>query len=380
MSDIRGYVKLSVVGPSRVGKTSLTTAILDNAQELLRGMPVSIKPAGRQTEKKIHQHRNDMRGSIAAGEFNPGGLGGTQEPFTFEFQMCVGDHSIRFGYLDFPGGWLTEGMADSYDKGQAAWHECETWIRESQALLVPIDAAVLMETTRPKHTRAVPSILAVSEVEQVAVEWAKHCNNASTKPALFVLAPVKCEAYFDDNGGRFNKSEELFVEVQRTYRPVLEAVRGEFDRGSTRLQILYSPVDTYGCVEFTKPYWRETEGPEGFEFSADYRIREPGRVQPLGAADIMSAICRNVLSEGAQLAEAYRTMLEADHEALTALQRDRKWWQRFVEFLSGAARDRARILDELVAEGGQAGEALKQIQEAIEFMSARPLGSRAKIL
>lgn len=376
MRDITGYVKLAVVGPSRVGKTSITTAILDNAQELLRGMPVSIKPAGRQTEKKIHQHRNEMRGSIAAGEFNPGGLGGTQEPYTFEFQIGVGEHAVHFGYLDFPGGWLTERTEDR----EEAWQECQAWFRESQALIVPIDSAILMEATRPRHTRAAPSILAVSQVEQVAMEWATHCNSHDGRPALLVLAPVKCEAYFDDNGGRFDKSEELFVEVQRTYRPVLDTVRGEFERGSSRLQILYAPVDTFGCVEFTKPYWTEADVPGGFEFSADYRIREPGHVQPLGAADIMSAVCRNVLAEGAQLADAYKAMLERDQEALKVVQSNRTLVRRFLEFFSGAGRDRARVIDELADEAGKAGEALKKIQSAIEFMGARPLGSRAKLL
>lgn len=376
MRDITGYVKLSVVGPSRVGKTSLTTAILDNAQELLRGTPVIIKAAGQKTEKKILQHRNEMRGSIAAGEFNPGGLGGTQEPFIFEFQISVGEHAVHFGYLDFPGGWLT----DRADNREEAWEECLAWFRESQALVIPIDAAILMEATRPKQKRAAPSILGVAQVEQVAMEWATYRNSEENKPALLVLAPVKCEAYFDDNGGRFDKSEELFFEVQRTYRPVLDTVRGELERGSNRLQILYAPVDTYGCVEFTKPYWSEADVPGGFEFSADYRIRDQGRVQPLGAADIMSSVCRTVLSEGAQLTDAYKAMLERDQDSLVALQSDRTVWKRFVEFFSGAGRDRRRVIDELAEEAGKAGEALKKIQGSMEFMSARPLGSRAKLL
>jgi hypothetical protein len=271
-------------------------------------------------------------------------------------------------------------MTERTDDREEAWMECLAWFRESQALIVPIDAAILMEATRPKQKRAAPSILAVAQVEQVAMEWATHCNSADHRPALLVLAPVKCEAYFDDNGGRFDKSEELFVEVQRTYRPVLDAVRGEFERGSTRLQILYAPVDTFGCVEFTKPYWSEADAPGGYEFSADYRIRDSGHIQPLGGADIMSAVCRNVLAEGVQLANAYKAMLERDQEALKAVQANRTLLRRFFEFFSGAGRDRARVIDELVEEAGKAGEALKKIQSSIEFMGARPLGSRAKLL
>ena len=51
-----------------------------------------------------------------------------------------------------------------------------------------------------------------------------------------------------------------------------------------------------------------------------------------------------------------------------------------VEFFSGAGRDRSRVIDELADEAGKAGEALRKIQSAIEFMGARPLGSRAKLL
>jgi type II secretory pathway component PulL len=94
----------------------------------------------------------------------------------------------------------------------------------------------------------------------------------------------------------------------------------------------------------------------------------------------MSAVCRNVVSEGVQLADAYRAMLERDQEALKAVQANRTLLRRFLEFFSGAGRDRARVIDELVEEAGKAGVALKKIQSAIEFVGARPLGSRAKLL
>jgi len=288
----------------------------------------------------------------------------------------VGDHMIHFGYLDFPGGWLTDRTEDR----EEAWESCLTWFRESQVLIVPLDSAVLMEGTLRKHRRAAPSILAVSQVEQVAMEWAKTRSNEGDGPALLVLAPVKCEAYFNDNGGRFDKSEDLLTAVMQSYRSVIEAVKAEFGRGSTQLQILYAPVDTYGCVEFIKPYWHEVDIPGGFEFSADYRIREPGRISIKGAADIMAAICRNVLGEKVQLLEAYRAMVERDRVALDAVQTNRNLWQRFVELVTGAGRRRAKRIRGHFAELGKAGEALAQIDEAIDRMAARSLESRARRL
>ncbi len=374
--DRTGYVKISMVGPSRVGKTSLITSILDNTQELLRGLPVSLTPAGRQTEKRIHDHRNEMRGSINAGEFNPGGLGGTQEPFFFEFDLGVGEHSIRLGFLDFPGGWLNERT----DQQEEAWQECRNWFRESQALIVPTDAAVLMEWTLKKHKSAVPSILAISEVEHVAVEWAKARNSDGQAPALLILAPVKCEAYFDDNGGRSNRANELISSVGQTYRPVIDAVKAEFNRGSSQLQILYAPVDTYGCVEFMKAHWRQAEVPGGFEFSADYRLRDNEQIRVVGAKDIMSAICRNVLAEETQLIKATQAMLEHDRESLEKIQKNRGLLKIIAEFFSGTGRERSRVIKELGKELGKAGEAAAEIKEAMDRMAARPTGSRAQLM
>jgi hypothetical protein len=377
MSDERtGYVKISMVGPSRVGKTSLITSILDNTQELLRGMPVSLNPAGRQTEKRIHDHRNEMRGSINAGEFNPGGLGGTQEPFYFEFDLGVGEHVIRMGFLDFPGGWLNE-RAEQHEE---AWHECRNWFRESQALIVPTDASVLMEWTLKKHKSAVPTLLAISEVEHVAIEWAKARNSDGQSPAVLVIAPVKCEAYFDDNGGRSNRSNELFSTVQQTYRQVIDAVKAEFNRGSSQLQIVYAPVDTFGCVEFMKAHWREDEAPGGFEFSADYRLRDNEQIRILGAKDIMSAICRNVLAEETQLIRATQEMLEHDKESLEKIQKDRGILKMLAEFFTGTGRERSRVIKELGKELGKAGEAAAEIKEALDRMASRPTGPRAQIM
>ena len=102
--------RIGLVGPSRVGKTSLITALLRDSQRLLQGTPVSMRPLGTPTEKRIAQHRRELDGSLLAGEFTPGALRGTEEPFTFQLLLDSGVRGagIRLELLDYPGEWLLD--------------------------------------------------------------------------------------------------------------------------------------------------------------------------------------------------------------------------------------------------------------------------------
>ena len=89
--------RIGLVGPSRVGKTSLITALLRDSQKLLQGTPVAMRPVGTATEKRIAQHRRELDGSLLAGEFTPGALRGTEEPFTFSLLLdpaCAAPASV----------------------------------------------------------------------------------------------------------------------------------------------------------------------------------------------------------------------------------------------------------------------------------------------
>ena len=136
-----------MVGPSRVGKTSLITALLRDGQRLLEGTPVSMRAIGTPTQRRLAQHRRDLDGALLAGEFDPGALGGSQEQFTFQLLLDPGvpGAGIELQLLDYPGGWL-DPVNRPADR-EAQWEECERFLEQASVLIVPIDAAVLMEAT-----------------------------------------------------------------------------------------------------------------------------------------------------------------------------------------------------------------------------------------
>ena len=143
--------RIGLVGPSRVGKTSLITALLRDSQRLLQGTPVSLRPLGTATEKRIAQHRRELDGSLLAGEFTPGALRGTEEPFTFQLLLDSGVRGtgIRLELLDYPGGWLDPATRPHDRDGD--WQACQRFLQQCSVLLVPVDAAVLMEPTSARN-------------------------------------------------------------------------------------------------------------------------------------------------------------------------------------------------------------------------------------
>ena len=133
--------RIGLVGPSRVGKTSLITALLRDSQRLLQGTPVSLRPRGTATEKRIAQHRRELDGSLLAGEFTPGALRGTEEPFRFQLLLDSGVRGagIRLELLDYPGGWL-DPATRPHDRDRD-WQACQRFLQQCSVLLVPVDAA-----------------------------------------------------------------------------------------------------------------------------------------------------------------------------------------------------------------------------------------------
>lgn len=285
--------KVAIVGPRRVGKTSLITALLSESQKLLAGTPVSIAPVGT-TEARIAQHKNDLRGALLAGEFHPGALGGTQAPFTFTLAMTVNKTGIVWAILDYPGGWLDARTRGSENDGE--WERCRRWIADSPVLLLPVDASVLMEATLRREKITAQNLLQIGQTEELAREWAKG-RAVARQPGLVILAPVKCESYFNDNGGLVDSKEELYRRVVQSYKPVIDAIRQEM-AGQMGLSIQYHPVDTFGCVELQSAEWRPVDGAgeaSPLTFSATYIVRPPGEPTPRGAGGILISICRQIV-------------------------------------------------------------------------------------
>ena len=368
--------KIGIVGPTRVGKTSLIASILRDSQRLLEGTPVSIGPREPGTERMIAKHQKELDGSLRAGEFNPGAVAGNQETFTYKLKIDPGVESagINLSVLDYPGGWIDAEHRPT--ERESDWQECKQWMTESTVLLVPVESAVVMEAVAKRHQKAVPHILTSYEVGQVAREWAKARAHRPNEPALLVFCPVKCESYFADNGGLRDLGADLFHAVRDLYDDVLAGVRGE----SSHVKMVYAPVDTIGCVEIIKANWNgSAAAPGGFEFSADYRVRHPGRQAVKGADAILVALCRHLVDakKRAEAQIADRLAANAENARMHA-EKDEGFIGNIALWLFRGRTRRRAVAAARESEASDQRRRVESLEETVERLAARELGPRVR--
>jgi hypothetical protein len=369
--------KIGLLGPSRVGKTSLVTAVLTESHDMLAGSGVAMRAADRETEDKLIQNRQQLEGDILAGEFRPGSLVSTLEPFTFRLKLDPGVPSseINIELLDFPGGWL-EGR-NRPDQYGADWDACRAFITQSTILLIPVDAALLMEAVEKDHKRALGRLLTTVSVEQVARDWAIERNRRPAEPALAAFCPVKCESYFADNGGRRNKSAELARRFRDVYGGVIDAIRAEAPKAA----VLYSPVDTIGCVELIDAAWPLDE-PTGLPtFSATYLIRAPRKVSRKGVDDVMRAMCRQLVQGRRMLtADEGETLTARAEQARQYAARDEGFFRNIWMWINGERDARERAAQTRGREAEEAWRRVAALDVVLEQIASARYGLRVQEL
>jgi hypothetical protein len=183
------------------------------------------------------------------------------------------------------------------DDAQEAWENCLRFIDRSSVLIVPVDAAVLMEAERREYRRAWPTILTLPEVDDIATRWASTRRMRSNEPALIAFCPVKCEAYFADNGGWRDESDELFRRFSELYGSVINQVRAEHPAVTQ----LYCPIDTLGWVELRSAQWTpSTKDVSGWTFTPTFTLRSDAlagtaKLKTKGVDDLLAALCSQLM-------------------------------------------------------------------------------------
>ncbi len=320
------FYKIGLIGPSRVGKTSIVAALLDEAKAALAQSYVSIAPFVDEdyispTKERIRNTILDIEAGLDFSTFEPTGRG-TADPFIFDLVMTIAtgeeEAQLRLAILDYPGGWL-----ENPPQGrQKEWDNCQQWIQESSVIIVPIDANLIMEADNMDRAKASRELLEVSRVEELVGGWAKG-RWSKGESGLLLFAPVKCETYFDDNGGKKNKSEELYKRICKYYISVIEAAKQEMSEKEEATEettrqndivktikqklsppkpstytIEYHPVDTIGCIELATANWEYNDKGE-LTLNCQYLVRNGNNFaatrKPLGAIGLLNSICKQMV-------------------------------------------------------------------------------------
>lgn len=373
VEGVEGRVDWDVVmlGPSRVGKTSLLTALRVAGQAHFEGTPISIEPDDEHTKRAFNDNDNMMRGELGARKFSPDSLPGDEDEHIYGLAVNAGidQHRIVLRFRDYPGAWL-------HDSRSAKVKE---FLQNASAVIVPIDATLLMEAGQ-EQAQALAKGLALSEVEENVREWAKG-RKGDGDAALLILAPVKCEAYFSDNGGRRSKADALFDRVRAHYADVVDAYLKE---GPDRAEVLYAPVDTIGPIELMDVRWENSTG-QGDRMKPVYRVRVDAQGRTVrrsvkGAEPVLAYLMRDILLTlddmlKHECAEADRGIRDVDKRTKNARS---NWWKRFWDTAFGERDNRNAERNRLIVEKTAANESLRQLAERASAVSPNAEYSRVR--
>ncbi|MER6461372.1 hypothetical protein ACWC4D_12735 [Streptomyces sp. NPDC001288] len=366
--------KIGLLAPSQVGKSTLIASLLSEGQRMLTGdTTVQLVAADRLTRNRIAIADNLVAGALKARVFQPKLMPGTSDPAWFRLLLEPRgrDLPIRFDILDYPGGWLENGGEGP--EHEQKWNECEAFLADSSVLIVPIDSVLLMEAGA-EHAPVLTSHLAVFQIKQVVLRWAKNRRERAGEPAMVIFCPVKCETYLSDSGSLQDHSAALKHQVVDQFSEVLETIREAAPHASVR----YLPIDTYGCVELVSARWVPRSGaPGNVEMEPKYRVRPPGTITRKGLEDLISLLCRQLVDSARMQSE----QSAARHQATARYSREyadlregffRDLWNR----ASGERGRRERVAEADQQRYTEAQEVTRSLFDVLAALAERRGGPR----
>ena len=113
-----------------------------------------------------------------------------------------------------------------------------------------------------------------------------------------IFCPVKCEAYFADNGGFRDESDELFQRFTQAYGSVVAQIRAEY----ARVAQLYCPIDTLGWAELRSAIWApDPREASGWRFEPTFTLRADAlagtaKLRTKGVDDLLAALCNQLMA------------------------------------------------------------------------------------
>ncbi len=306
--------KIGMIAPSKAGKTSLMTAIFHEMKKKLSGNTQGIQywADSKATQNAISRAIAEFTTCTASDDvFEVPCLAGTETAnnykFAFTVPVAAGTQRLNIDIMDYPGGLL--GTPEFEEK-------VRPHLNASSVLLVPIPADILMEWKRTDkinntHAKKVNIIskcmLETATVVDVVKDWAKR-RATQQEASLLIFAPIRCEAYFDDNGGSHDESEILHEAVEKLYIEPLNLSAEE----KANIQIETHAVDTYGIVELRDISLVTADGVEELVSSFRKRLSAGNEICARGAFEVLSSIIRFRLNGYAKKLGMRRDELEKE--------------------------------------------------------------------
>ncbi|BDA72170.1 hypothetical protein CAL7716_063360 [Calothrix sp. PCC 7716] len=168
----------------------------------------------------------------------------TKEPTSLYYNISQTSINplLQVHFQDFPGGYIeSEGTKEEIQK-------VEKFLEESCAVIIPIDAAALMEREGKWHEK--------TNQPTVITNLLKKAYQNLNSPRLVILVPVKCETYMQEP----NSEQKLLNQVKEKYSELLDFLRTP--NSATYVSVVVTPVQTVGNLKFSRIEGEDEEEPK----------------------------------------------------------------------------------------------------------------------
>jgi hypothetical protein len=212
-------IKIAMVGPSGVGKTSLLASMADRIDRDVEKLGFRFHAEEGGTKDCLDQALRGLK-SLATGHAGSVDLGmgpdRTEDERSFHFKLTKPKvdrfPSLKFVFSDVPGGWYND---------KAIEHKVRGVMNEADAFIVTVDSVALMEANGLYNEKTNASDEIVDKVVKAVMQ-----RPIFIPPPLVMVVATKAETYFENErlneglkpGDRRKLGErELRIKLQERY-------------------------------------------------------------------------------------------------------------------------------------------------------------------
>lgn len=220
-------MKACMMGPRAVGKTTILTSIFHNTSESISQTKLKFVPDA-DTLARMNLCRNELESIFESGtsvtDRPSAGIASTSSVnlFHYEFGLKGKQTAIDLEIKDFPGEFINGGLHTG---------EVDTFIAESNAVIIAIDTPHLMEEDGRFNE-------AKNMCSTICDYFKKNMEGDDEK--LILLVPLKCEKYYYEK-----RMDEVNAKVKDAYRDLID-----FHPSVPQVACAITPILTIGGVEF----------------------------------------------------------------------------------------------------------------------------------
>ena len=223
----RPIMKIAMMGPRAVGKTTILTAVFNETKTSIATTMLKLTDRG-DTGKELQDRLYWLKSVFKKQDMDKmsrpnAGLAATatEHLFQFSFGILGKDPSIDLEIKDFPGEYVVTEP-----------ERVKSFINESTAIFIAIDTPHLMEQDGKFNE--------VKNKTTIVTHFFKEALEGIDSEKLVILIPLKCEKYFWEK-----RMEEVLNRVESTYADLISLFRKNM-----MICCTVSPILTLGDVVF----------------------------------------------------------------------------------------------------------------------------------